>query len=156
MILIDDSASMYDLWQEAEAALAGIAEQVVKYDSDGVDVHFLNNPNKLIGAKSAHDIRELFQHVGPYGESTPTEVKVSLRHGFQVLMHQTHLGLGLVAQVEELLSGYIDACERAKSHGQQLPKPLNLLVLTDGEADDPPTLAYVSPPPGVASCWPVG
>lgn len=24
-----------------------------------------------------------------------------------------------------------------------MPKPLNLLVLTDGEADDPPTLAYV-------------
>lgn len=68
---------MYPLWQEAEAALAGIAEQVVKYDSDGVDVHFLNSPQMLVGAKSAHDIRELFQHVGPYGESTPTEVKVS-------------------------------------------------------------------------------
>lgn len=24
-----------------------------------------------------------------------------------------------------------------------MPKPLNLLILTDGEADDPDTLAYV-------------
>lgn len=30
-----------------------------------------------------------------------------------------------------------------------MPKPLNLLVLTDGEADDPDTLAYVSFPDGL-------
>lgn len=48
----------------------------------------------------------------------------------------------LLCQVEELLSPYIDACERAKRGGSSLPKPLNLLILTDGAADDPDTLAY--------------
>lgn len=119
MILVDDSASMYDLWREAEQALAGIADIVVRYDADGVDVYFLNSQQYLQGAKDSGSIRELFQYVGPVGESTPTEVRV-----------------------EELLSPYIDACEQAKRGGGTLPKPLNLLILTDGAADDPDTLAY--------------
>lgn len=110
---------MYNLWQEAESALSGIVEQVIKYDSDGLDVYFLNSTNSLQGVKDSGSIRELFQYVGPVGESTPTEIRV-----------------------EELLSPYIEQCERAKSTGQPMPKPLNLLVLTDGEADDPDTLAY--------------
>lgn len=47
-------------------------------------------------------------------------------------------------QVEELLSAYVEQCERAKASGQPMPKPMNLICLTDGEADDPDTLAYVS------------
>lgn len=75
-ILIDDSASMYDLWREAEAALSGIVDQVIKYDSDGLDVYFLNSTHSLQGAKDSGSIRELFQYVGPTGESTPTELRV--------------------------------------------------------------------------------
>jgi hypothetical protein len=60
---------------------------------------------------------ELFKRVQPVGESTPTEVRV-----------------------EDLLSPYVDACEHAKSRGTQLPKPLNLLVITDGQPDDPDSL----------------
>ncbi|KAK9895769.1 hypothetical protein P389DRAFT_170496 [Cystobasidium minutum MCA 4210] len=119
VILIDDSASMNNLWREAEAALSGIVEQVIKYDNDGLDIYFLNSTHALQGARDSGAIRELFQYVGPVGESTPTEIRV-----------------------EELLSPYIDLCERSKASGQPLPKPLNLLVLTDGEADDPDTLAY--------------
>lgn len=105
---------MRPLWTEAEMALAGIVETVIRYDSDGIDIHFLNSPHRLLGAKRPGEIRELFQAIHPVGESTPTEVKV-----------------------EELLGDYIERCERAKQHGQAMPKPLNVLVLTDGEADDP-------------------
>lgn len=111
---------MYPLWHEAEAALAGIVQTVITYDADGIDVHFLNSTHSIHGAKSPHEIRELFQYVGPVGESTPTEMRV-----------------------EQLLSPYIEACERAKKQNQAMPKPLNMIVLTDGEADDGPTLAYV-------------
>lgn len=68
---------MYNLWQEAEAALSGIVEQVIRYDSDGLDVYFLNSTHSLQGAKDSASIRELFQYVGPVGESTPTEIRVS-------------------------------------------------------------------------------
>lgn len=67
---------MYDLWREAEAALSGIVDQVIKYDSDGLDVYFLNSTHSLQGAKDSGSIRELFQYVGPTGESTPTELRV--------------------------------------------------------------------------------
>lgn len=64
-------------------------------------------------------VQQLFQQVRPVGENTPTECRA-----------------------EELLEPYVTACERAKASGQPIPKPMNLLVLTDGACDDPPTLAY--------------
>lgn len=76
-ILIDDSASMHHLWHEAEAALAGIVDRVINYDADGLDVYFLNSRESLQGVKHSGTIRELFQYVGPVGDSTPTEVRVS-------------------------------------------------------------------------------
>jgi hypothetical protein len=120
-LLIDDSISMEPLWLEVETALAGIVETVIRYDADGIDIHFLNSSHSLVGAKHSGDIRELFQSVLPIGESTPTEVRV-----------------------EELIGDYIEQCERAKKNSaKDMPKPLNMLVLTDGEADDPDTLADV-------------
>ena len=68
---------MYQLWYEAEAALAGIVDRVIAYDADGLDVYFLNSQESLQGVKNSGTIRELFQYVGPVGESTPTEVRVS-------------------------------------------------------------------------------
>lgn len=67
------------LWHEAEAALAGIVERVIHYDADGLDVYFLNSQQSLRGVKDPAAIRELFQYVGPVGESTPTEVRVRVR-----------------------------------------------------------------------------
>lgn len=68
---------MHNLWREAEAALAGIVQQVIRYDADGLDVYFLNSTHSIQGAKEPGAIRELFQYVGPVGESTPTEIRVS-------------------------------------------------------------------------------
>lgn len=67
---------MYNLWIEAEAALAGIVDRIIGYDADGLDVYFLNASQSLQGVKDSGAIRELFQYVGPVGESTPTEVRV--------------------------------------------------------------------------------
>ena len=33
------------LWVEARDALAGIADVAARYDADGVDIYFLNNPS---------------------------------------------------------------------------------------------------------------
>jgi hypothetical protein len=68
---------MHHLWHEAEAALAGIVDRVINYDADGLDVYFLNSRESLQGVKHSGTIRELFQYVGPVGDSTPTEVRVS-------------------------------------------------------------------------------
>lgn len=39
------------LWLEARDALAGIADVAGRYDADGVDIHFLNNPSVGRGMK---------------------------------------------------------------------------------------------------------
>lgn len=36
MVLVDDSPSMIDLWDETRTALMGLVERCVKYDRDGI------------------------------------------------------------------------------------------------------------------------
>ena len=44
-MIVDDSSSMEgSSWAEAREALAGLADAAAKYDQEGIDVHFLNNP----------------------------------------------------------------------------------------------------------------
>ncbi|KAG0150732.1 hypothetical protein CROQUDRAFT_57765 [Cronartium quercuum f. sp. fusiforme G11] len=121
ILLIDDSASMAsgDLWREAAGAVSGLAETLVRYDADGIEVYFLNSTEYLLNARSAQAVNELFQRVRPVGISTPTDVRV-----------------------EELLGLYIDRLEATRAQNLPTLKPLNLIILTDGEADDPDTLAY--------------
>lgn len=102
---------MAPLWQECMAAVAGIAEKAALYDTNGIDVYFLNDPTSLSGVKDVNAIHQLFQRVPPHGESTPTEMRM-----------------------EELLSPYIEAVEKCKAAGSPLPKALNFIVITDGAA----------------------
>jgi len=121
ILLIDDSASMNQQgrWNEAATAVAGLADTLVRYDNDGIDVYFMNSVEHIRNATSAADVSRLFQRVQPIGRSTPTDVRV-----------------------EELLSIYLDRLEVGKASNLPPIKPLNLIVITDGEADDPDTLAY--------------
>lgn len=127
ILLIDDSASMsqQNRWAEAGLAVSGLAQALVQYDSgrsldqDGIDVYFMNSLEHLRNALSAPEINRLFERVRPVGRSTPTDVRV-----------------------EELLGVYLDRLEYSKINHLPPLKPLNLIVITDGEADDPDTLAY--------------
>ncbi|KAA1073698.1 hypothetical protein PGT21_022947 [Puccinia graminis f. sp. tritici] len=121
VLLIDDSASMsqQNRWNEAAVAVAGLADTLVHYDNDGIDVYFMNSIEHLRNATSAADVTNLFRRVQPIGRSTPTDVRV-----------------------EELLGIYLDRLEVGKATQMAPIKPLNLIVITDGEADDPDTLAY--------------
>ncbi|KPV74742.1 uncharacterized protein RHOBADRAFT_15007, partial [Rhodotorula graminis WP1] len=84
-----------------------------KYDKDGIDVVFLNND----GARLEHVVdpavvERTFREVEPFG-STPT---------------------GMV--LDEVLRAYVEQVEDAKATRERV-KPLLVLVLTDGRADDP-------------------
>ncbi|POV95648.1 hypothetical protein PSTT_16128 [Puccinia striiformis] len=145
VLLIDDSASMstQNRWNEAAVAVAGwlipwfstitvrysplssfpfpllIFVPYLLYRTDGIDVYFMNSVEHLRNAVSAKEISMLFQRVQPVGRSTPTDVRV-----------------------EELLGIYLDRLEAGRANNLPALKPLNLIVITDGEADDPDTLAY--------------
>jgi uncharacterized protein YegL len=109
VILVDDSASMEGaLWADAREALAGIADLAAKYDSDGVDVYFLNDSRSATNLTNGSDVRRLFNSITPRGQ-TPT-------------------GNAL----EKLFNKYIPRLENSRlSH-----KPITIVVITDGEPTD--------------------
>lgn len=101
------------LWSEARDALAGVAEIASKYDTDGIDIYFLNSPLVGNGLRHAADVQRLFDQVQPDG-ITPTGEKL-----------------------EELLLVYLWRLEQARERaGDMLPlreiKPVNYLIITDG------------------------
>ncbi|KAH7887317.1 hypothetical protein F5I97DRAFT_817102 [Phlebopus sp. FC_14] len=127
VIVMDDSGSMEgSSWEEAKNALAGLARYAAEYDADGIDVYFLNNSKVARGMKDAEQVHRLFRDVRPRGY-TPTGTRL-----------------------EGLLNEYIDDLERAKAQRDQgntqvKPiKPVNFLVITDGEPTDDPQSVIVA------------
>ncbi|KAG0150749.1 hypothetical protein CROQUDRAFT_652000, partial [Cronartium quercuum f. sp. fusiforme G11] len=122
VFLVDDSASMSqkNLWSETATALQAITQKALQYDSDGIDIYFLNTTTHARGIRAVHEVDNLFRSVQPLGKSTPIELRV-----------------------EHLVGQYLGSLEHGRAHGFGLPKPLNLIVLTDGVADDPDSLAIV-------------
>jgi uncharacterized protein YegL len=111
VIIVDDSMSMAGArWADAREALAGIADLAAKYDSDGVDVYFLNNARFAMDVTDGRDVKQLFDFVHPNGQ-TPT-------------------GQAL----EEILNKYIPLLEDTRlAH-----KPITIVVITDGVPTDDP------------------
>ncbi|TIB38804.1 hypothetical protein E3P86_01436 [Wallemia ichthyophaga] len=109
--LIDDSGSMAGgLWKQALSALAGLLEIATKYDPDGVDVLFLNNPAVANNVTNVNTLHNLFHSVQPSG-STPTGTRL-----------------------EDILLKYLNDYEN--SNGTVRVRPLNVVVVTDGTAED--------------------
>ncbi|KAI0773361.1 hypothetical protein BC629DRAFT_1595133 [Irpex lacteus] len=128
VIVVDDSDSMNDpcgyipegrrdiptRWQIAKELIGDIAERLAKYDSDGIDVYFLNNQDvSRTNLKSRHEVETLFDHVYPYG-MTPTG-----------------------RRLDDLFQQYRDT---ARIQGLHSLKKMNYIVFTDGDASDPKLL----------------
>ncbi|GAA5897140.1 hypothetical protein JCM8208_003739 [Rhodotorula glutinis] len=113
VLVVDDSPSMVDHWKDVGEALMGVVESCTKYDKDGIDVVFLNNDHaRLEGVVDPSVVERTFREVEPVG-STPT---------------------GMV--LDEVLRAYVERVEDAKATRARV-KPMLVLVLTDGRADDP-------------------
>ncbi|KAL4267402.1 VWFA domain-containing protein [Pleurotus pulmonarius] len=125
VIIVDDSKSMSGpLWKEASNALAALAQTAGDYDTDGIDVHFLNDERVGRGLKNARDVNRLFNSVRPGGISLIGE------------------------KLEELLLQYLDMIEAAKDSGDPATlkaiKPTNFIVITDGVPTDDPESVIVN------------
>jgi len=126
--VVDDSSSMEGaLWYEARDALSGIADVAARYDADGVDIHFLNDPSVGKNMRTGSEVKRLFDRVTPQG-ITPTGEKL-----------------------EELLLDYLIRLEQAKADSVNSGdptalkkiKPVNFLVITDGQPTDDPESVIV-------------
>ncbi|KAI1186439.1 hypothetical protein F5B17DRAFT_403966 [Nemania serpens] len=154
VFLIDDSASMtwddvgssslrrgeLSRWEQTRNIIEQIVPTCMKYDQDGIDIYFLNDPyqhgmfNKpgqdhgswrkagnreqgkashvYIGITEPDDVKRLFDSRRPNG-GTPTGERLG-----------------------DIMKTYVDCFEARKRRGKTLPKPLNIIVITDGEAGD--------------------
>ncbi|KAL8747228.1 MAG: hypothetical protein Q9190_000847 [Brigantiaea leucoxantha] len=115
IFLIDDSASMTaeDRWGQTAKALAHIAPICTSYDSDGVDLYFLNHPDnaEFKGIRNSADIQRIFRTVSPRGV-TPTGTRL-----------------------DAIMKPYLRLCEKK---GPDNVKPMNIIVITDGIPTDDP------------------
>ncbi|KAL2859122.1 uncharacterized protein BJX67DRAFT_368940 [Aspergillus lucknowensis] len=122
IFVVDDSTSMRGKrWGEAEDAIAAIAPICVHYDSDGIDICFLNHRNHDRAAPNggyknvtdASGVQEIFKSVSPRG-ATPVGTR----------LHQ-------------ILTPYMRDLSRLTSQGRESElKPLNIIVITDGVFTD--------------------
>ncbi|KAI6040407.1 hypothetical protein EDC04DRAFT_2677527 [Pisolithus marmoratus] len=128
VLIVDDSGSMRgSLWEEAMEALAGLVSIAAEYDSNGIDIHFLNRADSVLGIKDANSVEELFRHMEPDGFTPIGE------------------------RLETLLSDYLRNLERAQrrhergdSSALKRIKPVNFIVITDGCPTDDPESVIVA------------
>ncbi|KAJ7696829.1 hypothetical protein B0H17DRAFT_1053185 [Mycena rosella] len=131
VILVDDSGSMtlpgskkgVTRWYEAGEALEALAETAQRYDTDGIDIYFLNNKKEALNIKSSSEVRALFDKVKPSG-ATPTGERLD-----QILK----------PRIVELEAACIepDGTPKDEKTGNII-KRVNFIVITDGEATDNP------------------
>ncbi|KAL7004712.1 hypothetical protein EMMF5_005726 [Cystobasidiomycetes sp. EMM_F5] len=117
VFIIDDSESMEMHWDQTRDAVVGVVEKATKYDDDGVDISFFNNPTVVENMRTATQIRSLFNRIDPR-KSTPTAKALT--------------------RILEPYLQKLEAAHRAKEQGNasiQPIKPMNVVVLTDGAPD---------------------
>ncbi|KAK4046556.1 hypothetical protein OIV83_006008 [Microbotryomycetes sp. JL201] len=115
VFLVDDSGSMEMFWEDSlRPALAQVIDTASRYDSDGVDICFMNDRTRAT-SKSSREIMSLFQRVWP-SKSTPTA---------------SAMRRVIDPYLSELRNWQIEG----KPAGYPRPKPMNLIILTDGEPD---------------------
>jgi uncharacterized protein YegL len=123
VFLIDDSGSMAGRsWRETASALTAITPICTAHDSDGIDVYFLNHRNSrnpmggYTNITTTVGVESIFNSIRPLG-GTPIATRLQ------------HILKPYLAQVQESI-------ER-QAHGQDITvKPLNIIVITDGDASD--------------------
>ncbi|KAK3363108.1 hypothetical protein B0T25DRAFT_526318 [Lasiosphaeria hispida] len=135
VFILDDTGSMAETYDEAGArsrwsdlieSLRYTVDIVCRYDKDGVDVHFLcSDDMDKSGITNGQEVMDLLNEVEP---------------------DEIGGGTYISQQLWGILSSYLDRFEewkvwmkeRPRSKGPKVEKPkmLNLIIVTDGAADD--------------------
>ncbi|EPE02902.1 von willebrand factor [Ophiostoma piceae UAMH 11346] len=125
VFVIDDSGSMKGhSWRETRAVLKDITNICTEYDDDGVDIYFLNHRS----AQSA-DMHKGRSSGGYHCVTTESEVF----RIFNTVKPQYATPLG--RRLHNILHVYLHMLEQHLKRGRE-SKPLNIIVITDGEPTD--------------------
>ncbi|EDR12180.1 uncharacterized protein LACBIDRAFT_311285 [Laccaria bicolor S238N-H82] len=116
VFVIDDSDSMVadGAWGKAKQAVVQVTAEVMQYDSEGIDLYFVNSPLYQNSITAPEDVVEIFGKIKPQGLSP------------------------IGARLEFVLNKVIDQLEQAKldaaAYGQI--KPIDIVVLTNSPPSD--------------------
>ncbi|TGJ80448.1 hypothetical protein E0Z10_g8318 [Xylaria hypoxylon] len=154
VFLIDDSSSMSwndkgtsgmrsgDLsrWEQTRNVIEQIVPICMRYDQDGVDIYFLNDPYHMNFFDDPHRTEPGWSRAAVteegkashayIGVSDPSDVRKVFDSRRPMLNTPTGKRLGAI------LETYVNCYEARESRRQTPPKPLNIIVITDGEASD--------------------
>ncbi|KAI0109254.1 hypothetical protein GGR51DRAFT_110291 [Nemania sp. FL0031] len=100
----------------AVEALEYIADEAVKYDESGIDMHFLiKSIYRKRGVKNGAEVRQVLGRINLRQNWGPTKFEPVLR---------------------TILGGHLKAYRKAEDNDLELPQPLDVIFLTDGVAVD--------------------
>ncbi|KAF4604369.1 hypothetical protein EYR38_004791 [Pleurotus pulmonarius] len=117
VVIVDDSSSMCeeDRWAHAQQAVEGIAGVAAQYDSDGIDLHFINSTQVGTGLKRTEDVMDVCCQAE--------------------LIGKTQIGAKLGVLLSEYIAKITAARKQAPSSRYSI-KRMNLVVITDGDTSD--------------------
>ena len=150
--IVDDTGSMIvearadeptkDRWEVTNQALNHIARIAAEQDTDGIELRFLKSDLRGDNLRTADDVKKILAQInlldGTHGGGTSFRGRLKEMIDPRVLEYQWY---------KEDLSDYQSKLRQARSsrvrpteHPRQPipPKPYNLIVITDGAADDKP------------------
>ncbi|KAG9102940.1 hypothetical protein FRC07_010122 [Ceratobasidium sp. 392] len=124
VFLISDSPSMMQngKWEKCKELLVQLARVAMRYDSDGVEIHFLNTDSERSDDNftSDEDVEAIFQTVSSHEGSSRLSDKFDL----------------LVSEYRGQLKRYIDSNPAKPWRPRVSPKKAIYVVLTDGNHAD--------------------
>ncbi|TFK72031.1 hypothetical protein BDN72DRAFT_389146 [Pluteus cervinus] len=113
VVLVDDSATMGEAdWAMALDALDMLINLTGERDTDGIDVYFVNDTRRCFeGLKNEfdHEYHENIDSILPHGNAP------------------------LKARLEGIVCEYLDEISEQSSKGEALGKPVNYIVITNGQ-----------------------
>jgi len=123
LVLIDDSGSMMgEHWDLVSGELAVVADVLIQNDPNGIDLFFLNHMSTeqanveegrpatgYLEVQNPDYILNKFNSISP-GGGTPTPSRLG-----------------------SILQAYLELCERMHAKDGSRPRPLNIIVWTDGD-----------------------
>lgn len=140
VIVMDDSLSMWEdnRWGEAREALSAFIDLATKYDSDGVDICFLNSPTRK-NVKHVSEIHALFETHQPRDGGT------YIGHRLDEITREYLKKLKASKKKEKEKKGGFRSLfrsksdEKVKAHAKaDHVKPINFIIITDGQPTDEP------------------
>ncbi|KAI1741010.1 hypothetical protein F4680DRAFT_77803 [Xylaria scruposa] len=154
VFLIDDSSSMtwsdrgdvrfkhgeLSRWEQTRNVIEQIVPVCMRYDQDGVDIYFLNDPYHMNFFEDPHRNDPSWSKAGDMDEGKASYAYIGVKNAKDVKTvfdsRQPMLNTPTGRRLGEMMETYVTCYAARDAKHQALPKPLNIIVITDGEASD--------------------